>query len=233
MVEVLSSAKRQSVKEIKKNAKHKRIKKLITKWSLIVIIIIVLVFLIKSFLIQNNNSFIDQSTGIKFSSKDFYVVDVFEILAADNNFFIVFNINPGDINNLSTITDQIIFLQSTLSAKNKNNTLIINIMDDQRRTISCQSNLGDLYTNQELTKDECTNLLKSDTTSIIVDFPDPSLEESNVYSSVGEKYIYIKPKSLDDLNKSVLLSLSMMFDDIASIKKRVDVIKQNIDTNFI
>ncbi len=232
MVEILSSARTQSVKEIKKKARAKRRKKQITKWIIIIIIVIILAFLINNFILQNKYSYVDKDSGITFYSKDFYVKDVFTILSKDQNTLLVFNIMPDDMNDLGLFVEQINYLQSVFAAKQKINILIINVMDETRRTISCQSNLGDLYTNEELTKEECSELLKSNTTSIIIDFPDETLEESVVIGSVGEKYIYIQTKSKEDLDKAVLLVTTMMFEDINYVNSAVENIRNQMDANI-
>jgi len=231
MVEILSSVKTQSVKEIKKRMRLKKRNRLLIKLAIILIIVIVLAFLINNYVMTNKYSFVDKDSGILFVSKDFYVNDVFTVLSNDSNYMIIFNIKLKDMNKIGQLTDQIVFLQSVFAAKNRSNILVINVMDDQRRTINCQSNLGDLYTNNELTKDECDALLDTTITSFIIDFPDVSLEESIVYSSVGEKYIYIKSNSQENLDNSVLLVLSMMFDDLQSVKNAISNIRNKVDSN--
>ena len=129
MVEVLSSARTQSVKEIKKRAKIKKRNKLIVKWFLIIIIVLALAFLIKNYILDNKHSFVDQTTGITFYSKDFYVRDVYKILASDRNISIVFNIGSKDINSIGDFTENIVYLQSVFSANNLSPVLIVNIMD--------------------------------------------------------------------------------------------------------
>ena len=55
MVEVLSKAKVQSVKEIKRNAKIKRRNKLLVKLAIVIVILIVITFLITNFVITNKS----------------------------------------------------------------------------------------------------------------------------------------------------------------------------------
>jgi len=229
MVEVLSSAKIQSVKEIKKRAKIKAQRKLLLKWALIIVIIIILFYLINSFIIDDKYSFEDRDSGITFYSQDFPVKDSFSIIANDKNLILSFNIHPEDINGLGLFTDQIVYLQSIFSAKKISTILVINIMDSERKTISCQSNLGDVYVNEELTKEECDKLLHSDITVFAIDYPDVNLEESKVQVSVSDKYIFVSSKNKQELDKSILLIASYMFSDLLDIQKSIDDIKNKVN----
>ena len=199
MVEVLSKAKVQSVKEIKRNAKIKRRNKLLIKLAIVIVILIVIAFLITNFVITNKSNYVDKSTGISFSSTDgFYVNDSFKILSKDQNMLLVFNIPYNDSNQISKIINDITYLQSVFTYFQKNTTLVINVMDNKRTTISCQSNLGDFNKSVTLNRNQCVNLLDTNKESFIIDFPNSSLNKSQVVSSVSEKLIYIKSKNKND-----------------------------------
>jgi len=229
MVEVLSKAKIQSVKEIKKQARIKKRNKLLVKLAIVIVILIALAFLITTFVINNKSNYTDKSTGITFSSTDgFYVNDSFKILSKDQNMLLVFNISYVDSNQISKIINDITYLQSVFTYFQKNTTLVINIMDNKRTTVSCQSNLGDLNKSVTLNRDQCVNLLDSNRESFVIDFPNTSLNKSQVVSNVSEKLIYIKPKSFSDLDKSINLVLTMMFGDVSNLQKKFDSVSKNI-----
>jgi hypothetical protein len=102
-------------------------------------------------------------------------------------------------------------------------------MDSERKTISCQSNLGDIYVNEELTKEECDNLLHSDVTVFAIDYPDDVIEESKVQVSVADKYIFVSSKSKEDLDKSILMITNYMFNNLVDIQKSIDDVKNKVD----
>ncbi|MDD3178469.1 MAG: hypothetical protein PHR26_03035 [Candidatus ainarchaeum sp.] len=232
MVEILSSARTQSVKDIKRKSRIKKRNSLIIKWSLIIIIVFLLVFLIKNYILDNKHSYIDQTTGIVFYSKDFFVKDVFKILANDKNISLVFNISSQDINNLNLFTEHIVNLQSLFSANNSNPVLIITIMDsllENRNILSCQTNFGDIYKNELISSQECNNLINNNSTLIIIDYPNINLEKTIVSSSVKDKFIYIKSKSNTDLLYAINLISNMMFNNVDDTKQKIDYYKNKLD----
>ncbi len=241
MEQIISQAKIQTAKEIKQHAKEKKMKKNIFIYVVIIIILLVLAYLVFTFIQKNKYGFVDKESGITFRSGDFYLVDAMESISKDQNIYLILDVLPEDMNNLSQITSQLTYLLTVLAYENKNVTIIVNVMDETRATISCQSNLGDYYENKELTPEECYSLLNSGVTEIIIDFPKDTLKESTVLvnANLGERYIYIQTKTKDELQRAVVLTTSLLFKDIAEIEKSINdfKIKMNdsntLDTNSI
>jgi len=234
MEQIISQAKIQTAKEIKQHAKDKKMKKKIFIYVVIIIALLVLAYLVFAFIQKNKYGFVDKESGITFRSGDFYLADAMESISNDQNIYLVLDVLPEDMNNLSQITSQLTYLLTVLAYENKNVTIIVNVMDDSRATISCQSNLGNYYENKELTAEECFSLLNSGVTEIIIDFPKATLKESTVLvnANLGERYIYIKTKNKDELQRAVALTAGMLFADIAEIEKSINAFKIKMDNNI-
>jgi hypothetical protein len=233
MVHALVSAKTQTVKEIKKNSKRKKINKLILKLIIIFIIIFLIALVLNKIIIETRYSFTDKETGIEFISEGFHIKEGFRIFSQDENYLVVFNYNPVDQNYLSSITDGIVYIQSMLSAKNKNTILLISVIDENNNLIYCQSNQGDLYENKELTSEECLTLIQSDLSTIIVDYPSKEYTTSKVILNLSEKLLFIKPKSNKDVYPSLNISINQMFPDAVLIEDSLgDVSKKISDLNI-
>ncbi|MEI8364193.1 MAG: hypothetical protein WCF78_01935 [archaeon] len=234
MEQVISQAKIQTAKEIKQQAKDKKVKKNIFIYVIVILILLVLAYFVFTFIQNNKYGFVDKESGITFRSGDFYLADAMESLSKDQNIYLVLNVLPEDMNNLSQITQQLTYLLTVLSYKNKNVTIIVNVMDEKRGTISCQSNLGNYYENKELTKEECSALLNSGITEIIIDFPKENLKESTVIvnANIGQRYIYIQTKTKDELQRAVTLTTGLLFKDIAAIEDSINNFKINMNSDI-
>jgi hypothetical protein len=241
MSQALSTAKVQSVREITKKAKQKKINKNITKIIIWIIVIVVLFMFVKVFIIDNkldlNNIFNSKQefrsteNNIDFYSVDFPIRDSLLILEQDSNITISFNTNITDENYLTNIIESINLLQGVFNNKKKNTILVINTVDEQNNLLKCTSNLGDLYTSTDLNISECNNLLNKDNTLIFIDYPNENLEETKVQISVDNKIIHISPKDIQDVKISIQLILRSMYEDIEKIVNNLNNFKLNKDTN--
>jgi hypothetical protein len=240
MSKALSSAKVQSVREIKKKANIKKINKRITTIVIILVVLVLLGMFFKSYIIDenglqslknifSNNTFEDEELGIKFYSQDFPVSSALDILEKDTNFNIVYNTNIEDQNYLSNVYQTINTTQSIYSSKGKNVTLIITSLDNSNNLITCATNFGDINRSEQIDSNTCEDLIKRYRTTIIIDYIKPQLEDSTVKINVDEKLIIVNPKSKDDLDRSILLILKAMYSDyeetISKIKYFNDKIK--------
>ncbi len=234
MEQAISQAKIQTAKEITQRAKEKKIRKNIVIYVFIIIALLILVYFVYHFIQVNKYGFVDKESGITFSSGDFYLVDAMNSISNDSNYLLVINVLPEDTNSISSIAPQMSYLLSIFAAKNKNVVFIINIMDSKRATISCQSNLGDIYTNQELNREDCLALLNSGSSSIIIDFPTSSIKESivTVNANIGQRYIYIQTKTSQELDRAIYLTVRQLFSDIDKIEEAINYVRQNLDNDI-
>jgi hypothetical protein len=229
MVQALVIAKTQTVKEIKKISSIKRRNKLIFKFLAIIIIVFLIALLLNKLVIENRYSFTDKKTNIYFKSNNFHIKEGFDVFSKDVNYTIVFNSLYSDQTYLSSVTEGLVFFQSMLHAKNKNVILIISLSDENNNLISCQSNLGNIYENKELTKDECLILIKSDRSTIMVDYPYESYINSNVLLNISEKLLIIKPSKAEDVYASLSLISNQMFSDSEFIKSTILDIQNKVN----
>ncbi len=92
---------------------------------------------------------------------------------------------------------------------------------------NCQSNLGDVLTNKELSADDCSKILAdSDKGIILIALPDSSLEKSRVVLEKGTIKIY--PNSFDSVSTSSFAVLKNMYSDADSIIGGINSIVGNL-----
>lgn len=240
MMKPLSTAKLQSVREIKKKAKLKKINKTITTIVFILLLLIVVFFSIKFFFIDSLSiSSIFSSTqkhsvtelGITFTSYDFGVSDAITILEQDKNITLLYNIPYYDQNYLLTIPDLFYIYPSVFSAKRKNLTMVIGLVDEDNKIVSCFSNLGDIYKNEEISYEECQKVITKENTLINIQYPKENIKETNVYLMVDKKMITIVPKDTEELHIATFLLLKGMYEEFDDIMEKVRgfSIDQDID----
>lgn len=226
MTQALVSAKTQTVKEIKRISFIKRRQKLLIKLFLILIIIILIGLILNKIIIETRYSFTDKKTDIYFKSENFHLKEGFEVFSKDTNYIVVFNSLYSDNNYLSSITEGLVFVQSVLFAKNKNVILVISLVDENNTLISCQSNLGDIYENKELTRDECLEIINKDVSTILVEYP--FYDASKVFLNIYEKLVVIKPKDNLDVYPALSLTIDQMFSDSRLIREVILDIEKNL-----
>ncbi len=228
MVKPLVFSKTQTVKEIKTISNKRRKGKILLKLFFIIIIVVLLAFIINKISIENRYSFTDKQTNIHFSSKDFHLKEGFEIFSKDQNYLVVFNTLENDSNYLSQVTDGLVYVQSMLFAKNKSTILLISTSDENKNLLYCQSNLGDIYENKELTVEECLELINNDYSTIFVDYAYPEYVSSEVTLNLAEKLLSIKPMSSKDAYYSLVISINYMFKDAHLIEQNLGDIQERI-----
>lgn len=228
MVQALVSAKTQTVKEIKDNTKRKKRKKLFLKLFFIVVIVVLLALVLNRIIIETRYSYTDRDTGIFLKSENFHLKEGFEIFSTDQNYTVVFNSLYSDQNYLSSITEGIVFIQSILFAKNKNVVLVISLVDQDNILISCQSNLGDIYENVELTREECLEVINRDVSTIIVQYP--KYDSTKVLLNISEKLLVVEPKDKKDVFPALSLVVDEMFSDSRLIREVILDIEKNLSS---
>jgi hypothetical protein len=229
MVQALVSAKTQTVKEIKDYTKKKKRKKLILKLVFIIIIVFLIALVLNRIIIETRYSYTDKETEIFLKSENFHLKEGFEVFSTDQNYVVVFNSLYDDQNYLSSITEGIVFIQSILFAKNKNVVLVISLVDKDNTLISCQSNLGNIYENIELTREECLEVINKDVSTIVVQYP--MYEDTKILLNVSEKLLVIEPKEKKDVFPALSLAVDHMFSDSRLIREVILDVEKNLDVN--
>lgn len=227
MVRALATAQVQSVKEINKKAKIKRFNKNITTIILVILILAIAVVFVYNFFQQNKFDFSETELGIVFYSDDFSIADSLNIIKQDQNITLVYNIESKDINKLSDFSESLSLFTYLFSANNKNTTHIFNIIED-KNILSCSTNFGDLYSNEDLSSEECLSLINSASTLFVLNYPNPNLRESAIYLNAIEKNVLVTSKSLEDLSISTYLLLKSMYPNMEKTLKEVYEIKDSL-----
>jgi len=242
MVRALSTAQVQSVREINKKADVKKVNRTL---SVIVVIVLVLAMLIYvgyktyNYYKDNRFDFKDSEMGVNFYSKDMQLRDALTSAMDSNTVVISANTIIDDYNSIEAATEPIILLTTILSSKNKTTTIVVNGLNEKRELIYCSTNLGDLYTNTDLNKDDCMVIINNAESLISIDLPNDKLTESRVNVYPLQKRIQIQPRTRDDMMISAYLILKSNYPDLEKTLSAVEAIKKrlsqqtNKDTNTV
>ncbi len=240
MIKPLSTAKLQSVREIKKKAKIKKMHRQITTIVFIVLLLLVVFISLKTFVIDDfsfsnifspKQEYKETELGVSFLSNDFPVMDAISILEQDKNITLLYNVPYDNQDYLLTIPDLFYIYPSVFSAKGKHITIVIGLLDENNKIVSCVSNLGDIYKNEEISLEECVEIITKKNTLINIYYPREDIKETNVHLMVDKKIIMIVPKDTEDLHVATYLLLKGMYEEFDDIMRKIDSfsIDQNIE----
>lgn len=232
MARALVTAQVQSVKEINKKAEIKKWNKKITTIVLIVLILSICAIFVYNFF-QGKNfqrikyDFSESELGVTFYSNEFSIADSLNIIKQDKNITLVFTIDEKDINNLSDFSESISLFMYLFSANDKKITQIVNV-SNKNSILYCSTNYGDIYSNEDISAQECLSLINSADTLIVLKYPQSTLNESAIYLNASEKNVLITPKSLEDLSISTYLLLKSMYPNMEKTLENIYKIKESL-----
>ncbi len=232
MARALVTAQVQSVKEINKKAEIKKWNKKITTIVLIVLILSICAIFVYNFF-QGKNfqrikyDFSESELGVTFYSNEFSIADSLNIIKQDKNITLVFTIDEKDINNLSDFSESISLFMYLFSANDKKITQIVNV-SNKNSILYCSTNYGDIYSNEDISAQECLSLINSADTLIVLKYPQSTLNESAIYLNASEKNVLITPKSLEDLSISTYLLLKSMYPNMEKTLESIYKIKESL-----
>jgi len=231
MVRALATAQVQSVREITKKADIKKANKKITIFVLAFFISLIVLFIsynIYTYYLENKYEFKENESGIDFYSKELPIKEGLGQILDKQNILMSVNIYEKDINKTLEITEVVILLNSILVSKNKNVITQINIVDSKENILNCTTNKGDIYTNETISKEECTEIINNSEATIFFDLPDETRETSIVYLYPFSNRIEIRSKNRDQLFISVYLILKSKYSDLEKTLLEIEEIKKII-----
>ena len=232
MARALVTAQVQSVKEINKKAEIKKWNKKITTIVLVVLILSICAVFVYNFF-QGKNfqrikyDFSESELGVTFYSNEFSIADSLNIIKQDKNITLVFTIDEKDINNLSDFSESISLFMYLFSANDKKVTQIVNV-SNKNSILYCSTNYGDIYSNEDISAQECLSLINSADTLIVLKYPQSTLNESAIYLNASEKNVLITPKSLEDLSISTYLLLKSMYPNMEKTLESIYKIRESL-----
>ena len=232
MARALVTAQVQSVKEINKKAEIKKWNKKITTIVLVILILSICAIFVYNFF-QGKNfqrikyDFSESELGVTFYSNEFSIADSLNIIKQDKNITLVFTIDEKDINNLSDFSESISLFMYLFSANDKKITQIVNV-SNKNSILYCSTNYGDIYSNEDISAQECLSLINSADTLIVLKYPQSTLNESAIYLNASEKNVLITPKSLEDLSISTYLLLKSMYPNMEKTLESIYKIKESL-----
>ncbi|MDD3245039.1 MAG: hypothetical protein PHU47_02725 [Candidatus ainarchaeum sp.] len=232
MARALVTAQVQSVKEINKKAEIKKWNRKITTIVLVVLILSICAIFVYNFF-QGKNfqrikyDFSESELGVTFYSNEFSIADSLNIIKQDKNITLVFTIDEKDINNLSDFSESISLFMYLFSANDKKVTQIVNV-SNKNSILYCSTNYGDIYSNEDISAQECLSLINSADTLIVLKYPQSTLNESAIYLNASEKNVLITPKSLEDLSISTYLLLKSMYPNMEKTLESIYKIRESL-----
>lgn len=127
----------------------------------------------------------------------------------------------------SFMTSVITIFSTVLIAKEKDVIIVGRILDANGNLIECQSNKGDVRTNEVIDLDECKQLISDpNNVRILVSLPDASLSMSRVV--LEPKTIIITPNSFEDIAHVSFVMVDSLYDDSEQIIENVNVFVENL-----
>lgn len=232
MARALVTAQVQSVKEINKKAEIKKWNRKITTIVLVVLILSICAIFVYNFF-QGKNfqrikyDFSESELGVTFYSNEFSIADSLNIIKQDKNITLVFTIDEKDINNLSDFSESISLFMYLFSANDKKITQIVNV-SNKNSILYCSTNYGDIYSNEDISAQDCLSLINSADTLIVLKYPQSTLTESAIYLNASEKNVLITPKSLEDLSISTYLLLKSMYPNMEKTLENIYKIRESL-----
>jgi hypothetical protein len=232
MIKPLSTAKLQSVREIKKKAKVKKINKTVTTIVIIILLLVIIFFSLKTFVFPFflNQEYTETEYGVTFVSKEYNVVDSIKILEQDKNISVLYNVPYENQEYMYDIPDLFYIYPSVFSAKQKNVTIIVGLLDSKNNLVGCTTNFGDKNINEDINAEACQSLIQKN--NLLVNIKYPNSEETKVYLSVDEKLITIHAKNIQELHIATYVLLKSMYEEFEDIMQKIRDFKidQNIQT---
>ncbi len=129
------------------------------------------------------------------------------------------NTGPENAYMVSVVT----MFSTVLVDKEKSVIVIGRVLDDSGNIVECQSNLGDVKTNEPLPLDECNSILNdSANVRVFVSLPDVALEKTRVV--LEPKTIRVTPSSFEGVSHASYVVLDSLYDDTEKIFERVNQI---------
>ena len=121
----------------------------------------------------------------------------------------------------------ITIFSTVLIAKDKDVIVVGRVLDSNGNLIECQSNRGDVRTNEPIDLEECRQLISDpENVRILISLPDPSLSMSKVV--LEPKTIRITPNSFEDVAHVSFVVVDSLYDDSEQIIENVNVFVENL-----
>ena len=193
------------------------------------VIVAILIVLLSAFIITNieweEYKYSVTRNGVEFVSNIDEPAVLLQELRETDSFLVSPEFVKQGPENAYMVSPLIIF-STVLSAKQKNLLTVGRVFEDGE-LLECQSNLGEVLTNKEISKEECEQLLNDEIyAKIFVAMPDSSLSNPKVILEKGVMHIY--PTSFDDVSDVSFIAIEAMYPDAEAIIDSVNEIVSRI-----
>ncbi len=184
------------------------------------VLIVLLGFYIYANLPQQGHKYSVKRNGVEFVSNDGNIGDLIEGMRGYSSFTVAPRlVRQGPEN--SYMASGITLFNTVLAAKRKDVVVAARLIDENGSLSGCQSNLGNVKVNKEISAEECTRLLE-DTTSarIFIELPDTKLAGPRIVLENGVARIY--PSSFESVSGVSFEFASALYPDAAGIIAQVN-----------
>jgi len=188
--------------------------------TLVAVLIVVLAGFIFINLDLNDYKYSVEKEGVRFVSNSTQPSELFNEMRDSKTFII----SPQfvEIGSENTYMVSAITLFSTvLIAKEKDVIVVGRVLDETGDIIKCQTNLGDVRTNEELSIEKCNQLLSDNfNTRIFISFP--TGKDSLI--ELEPRTIRITPSSFENISHVSFVAVSALYEDAEQIIDQVNLI---------
>lgn len=163
-----------------------------------------------------------EKKGVEFVSNDAPPADMLEEIKASGAFIVspAF-VEQGPEN--SYMTGSLTLFNTVLTAKQKRITVVARITGEKGAIVGCQSNLGDVKQNTDLSVAACMAAIgDSSSARVFIELPGEKLQRPRVVLEKGVIRVY--PSSFEGVSDVSFIVLENMYPDAKSIVDRVNAV---------
>lgn len=195
-------------------------------YFLAIILIVLIAFVFFFFPQKPAYAFFYEKENVLLASDENAPKVLMEEMLSKKTFIVSVKVNPDEDIALSANNFLIPFI-GVLNGNDKNAVLLIQEFDAVGKLLSCETNFGDVQTQEKISAEECTALLNEDSAvKLLLNSQNDSLQKPEIVFFKNK--IEITPKDDSSLNNVSRVLLSEMFPNYDEIIKKANFISSLI-----
>ena len=199
------------------------------KWKWPTIIVLALLLVAAAFILYSQffgYKYVAVEQGIEFLSNEAEPASLLQKMALGPAFILVFegmDESPANAYNLVGLTT----FNVVMNGNSKATTIVAQALDEKGRLLYCNTNEGDVRTNEKIPAQSCLDFLGSSKDPLIYfHLLDPKIDKPQVIVSSGRIDFY--PKELSDPGMQAYIALSVMYGNTDQIINQSNEFLQKI-----
>ncbi|MEK6958279.1 MAG: hypothetical protein AABW99_04865 [archaeon] len=189
-------------------------------------LVAVLILLVLAFIAFNTDfspyKYSVSRNGLEFVSNSGQPPDILDALKQHETFIISPQFVASGPEN-SYMTSSITIMSAVLIDKAKDVIIVARVLDGKGNLVKCQSNLGDVKTNKELSPEECGNIINDSANArVFISFPPKGISSPRVLLEDGKATIV--PNSFEGVSGASYVFMESLYEDTPQIIERVNLV---------